>query len=286
MNDEKYKFKKGIYIAIGILIIVAAILMLIFGLTLDSLNDKVYIIISIVLFALVIPYYFLAAYLINDLKDKFKELVIGDAFTSRHFLYYSRQRWLNEKIKYIITRNEFESLNYYKANDTFEFKANDLVVGSIRDVQFRSMDYKYYTEQLNLKKYGRVYSLNLRSDNNFKLVITKDDYSTSLNKIDLNINGYNFYTNNNDLSNKYILKDKVEENISKIDCYGSIFIEISNGSLYLIIDGIKQSFDITGNRTYNDISEDVEREIFIINELINSFKFDDPKPKIKPLKIK
>ena len=78
---------------------------------------------------------------------------------------------------------------------------------------------------------------------------------------------------------------KLEVALDKIKNYGEIFIEINNSSLYLIIDGIKESFDIV-NRNYNEITEDVEREIFIINELIYSFKFEPPKPKIKKLKIK
>lgn len=284
MSDANYKIKKGTYIGIGVFLVLAAILLLITGLTIDSNFEKVLIILSIILFVLVIPYYFLAAYLINGLKDRFKELVIGDAFTSRNFIYNSRQKFLKENTKYIISRNEFEDLNYYKANSDFLFKANNLVVGSIRDVQFRSMDYKYYTEQFNLKKCGRVYSLNLKSDSSFKLVITNNDY-TSLKKIDLSFNDYNVYTNNFDLANKYIISEKLEVALEKIKNYGEIFIEINNSSLYLIIDGIKESFDIV-NRNYNEITEDVEREIFILNELIYSFKFEAPKPKIKKLKIK
>lgn len=285
MNDSNYKIKRTIYIVIGILMLVLAILLLILGLTIDTNYKTVLIVISIVLFVLVIPYYFLAVLLINNLKNRYKELLISDAFTSREFLYYSRQKGLKEeKIKYIIGRNEFEALNYYKGNDTLEYASNELVVGSIRDVQFRSMDYKYLTGKINTKKCGRIYALNLKSDPNFKLAITKD--SNSLSKTDIKIKDYNVYTNNNDLANKYILADKIEENISKIDCYGDIFIGINNGSLYLIIDGIKKSFDVENNRNYNDITQDVEREILIINELINSFKFEAPKPKVKPLKIK
>ena len=286
MNDSKYKFKRLTYIAIGFLILILGVLLLILGFTINSNIDKVIIAIAIVLLVSVIPYYFLAVLLINSLKNKYKELLISDAFTSRDFLYYSRQKFLKEnKIKYIITRNEFENLNYYRANDTLNFVANELVVGSIRDIQFRSMDYKYLTEKLNTKKCGRIYSLNLKSDNAFRLVITKDNY-TSLNKINLKINNYNVYTNNNDLANKYILVDNFSENISKIEAYGNIFIEINNGSLYLIIDGINKSFDVENNRNYNDITEDVEREIYIINTIINSFKFEAPKPKIRQLKIK
>lgn len=285
MNDTKYKFKRLTYISMGVLILILAVLVLILGLTMDVDYKKVLIIISIVLFVLVVPYYFLAVLLINNLKNRYKELLISDAFTSRDFLYYSRQKGLKEeKIKYIIGRNEFEELNYYKGNDTLEYASNELVVGSIRDVQFRSMDYKYLTEKLNAKKCGRVYALNLKSDPSFKLAITKDNYS--LKKTDIKINDYNVYSNNVDLANKYILIDKIVDNIGKIDCYGEIFIGINNGSLYLIIDGIKKSFDVENNRNYNDITQDVEREIFIINELINSFKFEAPKPKVKPLKIK
>ena len=162
---------------------------------------------------------------------------------------------------------------------------NELVVGDIRTVDFRAEDYAFVTSIGNKKKYGRIYSFNLKSDPEFKLIITKDNYSTNLQKLDLNLLKYNFYTNNQTLALKYIHQEKFIERIAKIESYGPIFMEIINSSLYLIIDGIKESFVIEG-REYNDISEDVEKELFIMNNIIESFDFSFKPKKEKEFKIK
>ena len=285
MEDTIFKVKRGIYIAIGYLILALGVLLLIIGLTLSVSYKNVLITIAIILMVGSIGYYFIAVALINNLKNKYKELIIMDAFTSRQFFYFSRQKGINDKNKYSFTRNEFESLNYYKCNEDFSFLKNELVVGSIRNIDFRSMDYKYISESKNIVKCGRIYSLNLKSDKGFVLLITKNSEQTNLKKMDLKLLGLNFYTNNIDLANKYIIEDKFSEKIEKLFHYNLDFIKVYNGSIYFILDGIKESFDLE-NRTYNDITQDVEKEIFIINCFIDSFKFEPNKPKLKPLKIK
>ena len=137
----------------------------------------------------------------------------------------------------------------------------------------------------NVKKCGRVYSFNLKSDNNFKLIITKENNYSSLKKLDIDLLDYNVFTNDIDLAKKYIKTDEFIEKIKKIEHYGELFFEVFNGSLYLIIDGITNSFEII-NREYNDIANDVEREIFIMNNVIDSFKFEFKPKEMKPLKIK
>lgn len=285
MNDSKYKIRTLAYYGICLFLFLLAILLLILGLVTKNLGGTTFIIISIVLFVLGLLYSVGLHFIINSLKNRYKEFVIDDAFLTYHFYYSSRQMGISNKNKYAILEKEFLDLNYYKATDEFSYFANELVVGSIRDIQFRSNDYAYLTSLKNVKKCGRIYSLNLKSDNEFKLVITKDNNYTSLKKLDINLLDYNVFTNNIDLANKYIKIDSFNEKIKKIEHYGALFFEIYNGSLYFIIDGIKNSFDIN-NREYNDIANDVEREIFIINNVIDSFKFEYKVQREKPLKIK
>ena len=285
MEDTNYKLKKGIYIAIGFLLLAFGILLLILGLTLDVSIKTLLITLSIILMVGSILYYFLAVKLINGLKNRYKELLISDAFVSRQFLYFSRQLGVDDKNKYSFSKDEFESLNYYKGNDELKFFKNELVVGSIRDIDFRSMDYKYMTDVKKTVKSGRIYSLNLKSDKDFVLLISKNNESTNLKKMDLKLANYNFYTNNIDLASKYINAEKFSEKIGKIEHHSKTYIKIYNGSLYVILEDLCNSFDVL-NRTYNDITEDLEKEIYLINCMIDCFNFEAPKPKIKPLKIK
>lgn len=285
MNDSKYKIRTLAYYGICLFLFLLAILLLILGLVTKQFGGTTFVIISIVLFILGIAYSIGLHFIINSLKNRYKEFVIDDAFLTYHFYYSSRQTGISNKNKYAILEKEFLDLNYYKANDEFSYFVNELVVGSIRDIQFRSNDYSYITEQKNTKKCGRIYSLNLKSDPDFKMVITKDNSYSSLKKLDLDLIEYNVFTNNVDLAKKYIKTDEFVEKIKKIEHYGVLFFEVLNGSLYFIIDGIKNSFEII-NREYNDIANDVEREIFIINNVIDSFKFEYKPVKEKPLKLK
>jgi len=284
MNDEKYRYRRLAYIGVCILLFFLTILIFIFGLATKKYYGNTILIISIVLLVVSLIYAFLLRVIINSLKNRYKMFVIDDAFKTYNFLYESRQQGIY-KNKYAIYIDEFNNLNYYKKNDEFEFLINELVVGSIRDIQFRSEDYSFISNSGNTKKCGRIYSLNLKSDDSFKLIITNDDYSASFKKLDLKLLGFNFYTNNIDLANKYIKEDEFKIKIEKIMKYGPLFIEITNSSLYFIIDGIKNSFSID-NRDYNDISNDVEREIYIINNVIDSFKFEFKPKEEKKLKIK
>ena len=281
MDESRYKIKKITYEVLAFVLFLFSILILILSLV---LINRVLLVISIVFIVISVLYLIFLNKLINSIKNRYKELLISDAFTVHNFLYVSRQKTI-KKNKYAIYKEEFENLNYYKANDDFKYVINELVVGDIRTIDFRAEDYAYVTSVGNKKKCGRIYSFNLKSDPSFKLVITKDDYSTSLSKLDLNLLKYNFYTNNQQLALKYIHEEKFIEKIAKIESYGSIFIEINNSSLYLIIDGIKESFVIE-NREYNDISEDVDRELFIMNNIIESFDFSFKPKKVKELKIK
>ena len=285
MNDSKYKMRKLAYEGICLLLFLLGILLLIYGLITRNVGGFPFIIASIIIFVLAIVYVSVLNIIINGLKNKFKEFVINDAFLTYHFYYKSRQKGINKNEKYAIQEQEYLDLNYYKTSDEFKYRINELVVGSIRDIQFRSNDYAYITDLGNNKKCGRIYSLNLKSDNEFKLVITKENYQTNLKKLDTKLNGYNVYSNNTELANKYIKVDEFNNRISKVDTYGALFIEVFNGSLYFIIDGIKNSFEIE-NREYLDISNDVEKEIFIINNIIDSFKFEFKPKEVKPLKIK
>lgn len=284
MNDEKYRYRRFAYIGICILLIVLTILLFIFGLATMKYYGNIILIISIVLLVITAIYAFLLRVIINSLKNRYKMFVIDDAFKTYNFLYESRQSGVN-KNKYAIYIDEFNNLNYYKKNDEFEFLVNEVVIGSIRDIQFRSEDFAFISNMGNTKKCGRIYSLNLKSSEDFKLIITNDDYSLSLKKMDLKLLGFNFYTNNIDLANKYIKVNEFNEKIEKIKKYGKVFIEITNSSLYFIIDGIKNSFSII-DRDYNDIANDVEREIYIINNVIDSFKFEFKPKEEKKLKIK
>ena len=285
MDDTNFKLKKGIYIAIGYLLLAFGILLLILGLTLDVSIKNVLIIISVILIVGAIGYYFLSVKMINNLKNRFKELIISDAFTSKNFLYFSRQLGIDDKNKYAFSKEEYESLNYFKANDELKFMRNELVVGQIRSIDFRSMDYKFITEMKKTTKSGRIYSLNLKSNKDFTLLITKNNETTSLKKMDLRYGNYNFYTNNIDMANKYINGEKFGEKILKLEHYSPVFMKVFNGSVYVILDNLGNSFEIE-NRTYNDITEDVEKEMLIISTIIDCFNFEAPKPKIKPLKIK
>lgn len=284
MNDEKYRYRRLAYIITGILIPIFALLLLILGLATFKGGGKPVVITSIVIFVLAIIYYFFAQVKIFSLKNRYKEFVISDAFLTYQFDYYSRQLGIMSN-KYKIDKYEFEDLNYYKTRPDYKFYCNELVVGSIRDVQFRSEDYKYLTDKGNTNKCGRIYALNLKSDEAFKLIITKEDYSTNLKKMNINLGNYNVYTNNIDLASKYILVDQFMENITKLEEFGPLFFEVYNRSLYLIIDGIKNSF-IIEDREYFDIQGDVENEIMIINGIIDSFKFTMPEKKEKPFIIK
>ena len=281
MDESNYKVKKFIYQLLCIVLCIFSILILILALT---TNNKVLLFVSLGFIAISVVYLAFLNKIINSLKNRFKELIISDAFTVHNFLYYSRQKTVINN-KYAIYKDEFDKLNYYKTTDEFKYVVNELVVGDIRTVDFRAEDYAFVTSIGNKKKYGRIYSFNLKSNPEFKLIITKDNYSTSLQKIDLNLLKYNFYTNNQALALKYINQEKFIERIAKIESYGPIFIEIINSSLYLIIDGIKESFVIEG-REYNDISEDVEKELFIMNNIIESFNFSFKPKKEKELKIK
>ena len=283
MNDTSYKLNKVVYRALELVLPLSGILILIIALVLDLDYSNVLITISIIIFVLSVGYFVLANYLVRNLVNRYKEIVIQDAFTSRNFLYYSRQTGINDKNKYVFTQNEFESLNYFKGNDELTFNKNELVVGDVRDVDFRSMDYKYLTSTNRPTNYGRIYSFNLRSDNDFVFLMQKDNCS-SLKKLDIKYKDYNFYTNNVDKALNVINIDKIAENLEKIENYGSLFIKVLNGSLYLIIDK-KETFVIE-NRTYNDITDDIEREIYIINLIIESFKFKPKIHKTKQLKIK
>ena len=281
MDESRYKIKKITYEVLAFVLFLFSILILILSLV---LINRVLLVISIVFIVISVLYLIFLNKLINSIKNRYKELLINDEITVHNFLYVSRQKTI-KKNKYAIYKEEFENLNYYKANDDFKYVINELVVGDIRTIDFRAEDYAYVTSVGNKKKCGRIYSFNLKSDPSFKLVITKDDYSTSLSKLDLNLLKYNFYTNNQQLALKYIHEEKFIEKIAKIESYGSIFIEINNSNLYLIIDGIKESFVIE-NREYNDISEDVDRELFIMNNIIESFDFSFKPKKVKELKIK
>ena len=197
MNDEKYRYRRLAYIVVGILIPVFALLLLILGLVMYKTGGKPLVFVSIGVFVFAIIYYFIAQILIFSLKNKYKELVISDAFLTYHFDYVSRQMGIISN-KYMIDKFEFEDLNYFKTNPTYKFFFNELVVGSIKDVQFRCEDFRYLTDKGNTNKCGRVYALNLKSDSDFKLIITKDNYPTSLKKMDISLCGYNVYTNNID----------------------------------------------------------------------------------------
>lgn len=284
MNDSKYKIRLYAYYGICLFLFLLAILLLILGITTKNVGGMVFIIISIVLFVVGVAYLSVLHLLINSLKNRFKEFVIMDAFQTYDFYYCSRQTGIKNN-KYAILEDEFLSLNYYKTTDDFTYFINELVVGSVRDIQFRSNDYSYLSSVKNSKKCGRIYSFNLKSDNEFKLVITKDNNYSSLKKLDIDLANYNAFTNNIELAKKYIKTDEFNAKINKIDHYGDIFIEVLNGSLYLIIDGIKNSFEIV-NREYGDIANDVEKEIFIMNNIIDSFKFEFKPKEVKPLKIK
>lgn len=285
MNESKYKLRLLAYYGICLFLFLLAILLLILGLVTKNVGGTPLIIISIVLFVIGIIYSVSLHFIINSLKNRYKEFLIDDAFTTYHFYYTSRQTGINNKNKYAIQEKEFLDLNYYKSSDDFTYSINELVVGTVRDIQFRSNDYSYLTSMKNVKKCGRIYSLNLKSDNNFKLIITKENNYSSLKKLDIDLLDYNVFTNDIDLAKKYIKTDEFIEKIKKIEHYGALFFEVFNGSLYLIIDGIKNSFEII-NREYNDIANDVEREIFIMNNVIDSFKFEFKPKEMKPLKIK
>ncbi len=284
MNDTNYKVYTITYRAIEALLPLFGILLLILSLTIDTSYKNVLLVIAIVLIVLSIGYAFLATYLVNRLKNRYKELVISDAFTARNFLYFSRQKGIDDKNKYSFSQAEFEGLNFFKGNDSLTYFKNDLVVGDIRNVDFRSMNYAYLTGTNKKSNFGRIYSLNLKSDNNFELLITKNNEKTNLTKLDLKLRGYNFYSNDPKKALEYIINDKFETEIEKIENYGPLFMKVLNGSLYLIIDK-KETFE-TENRTYNDICDDLEREILILNCIIESFKFTPNKPKVKEMKIK
>ena len=285
MNESKYKLRMLAYYGICLFLFLLAILLLILGLVTKNFGGTAFIIISICLFVGGFIYSVGLHFIINSLKNRYKEFVIDDAFTTYHFYYSSRQTGINNKNKYAIQEKEFLDLNYYKATDDFSYYINELVVGVIRDIQFRSNDYSYLTSLKNVKKCGRIYSFNLKSDPNFKLVITKDNNYSSLKKLDIDLLNYNVFTNDIELAKKYIKADEFNVKIKKIEHYGELFFEVLNGSLYLIIDGIKNSFEII-NREYNDIANDVEKEIFIMNNVIDSFKFEFKPKEAKPLKIK
>lgn len=284
MNDEKYRYRRLAYIGISAMLFLLSILLLILGIVNMKYWGKALMIIAIVFIALSVIYACMLGVILNNLKNKYKEFVISDAFITYNFLYSSRQLGV-KKNKYAITEEEFNSLGYTKMGDEFEFFTNELVVGDIRGIDFRSEDYAYISNMGNKKKCGRIYALNLKADPSFNLVITKENYTTDLNKLDINPLGFNIYTNNSELAKKTI-SDKFEAKIEKVVHYGALFIRITNGSLYLIIDGIKDSFSILNNREYGDISNDVEKEVFIINNLIDSFNFTFKEKKEKPLKIK
>lgn len=281
MDDSKYKFRKLAYIGIAFLLYIISILLLIL-----FFLSKIFplLIVSIVCLVISIIYSLFLNKIINSLKNRYKEFVINDAFLVHDFLYVSRQKGIVNN-KYAIYKEEFDKLNYYKTNDEFTYNVNELVVGDIRTIDFRSEDYSFKSSIGKTKKCGRIYSFNLKSDPNFKLIITKDDYSTNLKKLDLDLLKYNFYSNDQALAIRYIHQDIFLEKIAKIEKYGDIFIEIIDSSLYLIIDGIKESFVIE-NREYNDVSEDVEKELFIMNNIIESFDFSFKPKKEKEFKIK
>jgi len=281
MDDSKYKFRKLAYIGIAFLLYILSILLLIL-----FFLSKIFplLIVSIGCLVISIIYSLFLNKIINSLKNRYKEFVINDAFLVHDFLYVSRQKGIVNN-KYAIYKEEFDKLNYYKTNDEFTYNVNELVVGDIRTIDFRSEDYSFKSSIGKTKKCGRIYSFNLKSVPNFKLIITKDNYSTNLKKLDLDLLKYNFYSNDQALAIKYIHQDIFLEKIAKIEKYGDIFIEIIDSSLYLIIDGIKESFVIE-NREYNDISEDVEKELFIMNNIIESFDFSFKPKKEKEFKIK
>lgn len=281
MDESRYKLRKLAYIGIAFLLFFLSALLLILTI---AFKYGVLIGITIAVFVIAIVYVALLNKIINSLKNRYKEFIISDAFLVHNFLYFSRQKGIINN-KYAIYKEEYDKLNYYKTSDEFKYEVNELVVGDIRTVDFRAEDYRFKSSMGNTKKCGRIYSFNLKSDSNFKLVITKDDYSTNLKRMDLDLLKYNFYSNDQALANKYIHPDKFIEKIAKIENYGNIFIEINNSSLYLIIDGVKNSFEVE-NREYNDISEDVEKELFIMNNIIDSFNFEFKPPKVKELKIK
>ena len=283
MNDSSYKLNKLVYRALEVVLPLFGALLLILALVLDLDYSNVLITISIVVFVISVLYFFLANILVRNLNDRYKEIVIQDAFKARNLLYFSRQTGLTDKNKYAFTQEEFESLNYFKGNDELLFHKNELVVGDVRDVDFRSMDYKYLTNTNRATNYGRIYSFNLRSDNDFILLMDKEN-NTTLKKLDIKYKGYSFYTNDVNKALGIINVDKIDEYLSKIENYGSLFIKVLNGSLYLIIDK-KETFEIE-NKTYNDIVDDLEREIYIINSVIECFKFKPKIHKTKELKIK
>ena len=281
MDDSKYKFRKLAYIGIAFLLYIISILLLIL-----FFLSKIFplLIVSIVCLVISIIYSLFLNKIINSLKNRYKEFVINDAFLVHDFLYVSRQKGIVNN-KYAIYKEEFDKLNYYKTNDEFTYNVNELVVGDIRTIDFRSEDYSFKSSIGKTKKCGRIYSFNLKSDPNFKLIITKENNYSSLKKLDIDLLDYNVFTNDIDLAKKYINQDEFIEKIKKIEHYGELFFEVFNGSLYLIIDGIKNSFEIL-NREYNDIANDIEREIFIMNNIIDSFKFEFKPKERKPLKIK
>lgn len=281
MDDSKYRLRKLAYAGVVILLyIFSALLLILFF----SLRINAILIVSIVFFAISIIFSLFYNKFINGLKNRYKEYVISDAFIVHNFLYVSRLKGI-KKNKYAIGKEEYDKLNYYKTTDEFTYNINELVVGDIRTIDFRSEDYSFKSNMGNTKKCGRIYSFNLKSDPNFKLIITKNDYSTNLKKIDLDLLKYNFYSNDQALAIKYIHQDKFLERIEKTEKYGDLFIEIIDSSLYLIIDGVKNSFEVE-NREYSDISEDVEKELFIMNNIIESFNFEFKPHKEKVLKIR
>ena len=211
MDDSKYKFRKLAYIGIAFLLYILSILLLIL-----FFLSKIFplLIVSIVCLVISIIYSLFLNKIINSLKNRYKEFVINDAFLVHDFLYVSRQKGIVNN-KYAIYKEEFDKLNYYKTNDEFTYNVNELVVGDIRTIDFRSEDYSFKSSIGKTKKCGRIYSFNLKSDPNFKLIITKDNYSTNLKKLDLDLLKYNFYSNDQALAIRYIHQDIFLEKIAK-----------------------------------------------------------------------
>jgi hypothetical protein len=119
MNESKYKLRILAYYGICLFLFLLAILLLILGLVTKNVGRTPLIIVSIILFIIGIIYSVSLHFIINSLKNRYKEFLIDDAFTTYHFYYTSRQTGISNKNKYAIQEKEFLDLNYYNQSEVF-----------------------------------------------------------------------------------------------------------------------------------------------------------------------
>lgn len=284
MNEFEYKMKKIIYTSILFLIILVAIILLIYGLTTLNFNGKTFIIISIVFFALIVPYYFLQSYLKYNLDNSYKEIVFKGLFKTYKLEYYSKQKGLT-KNQYLISKEDFDNLEYVNSKFNYTLEMNELIIGTLRNTQLKAMDYNYFDDKGLKFSSGRIYAFNLRADRALKLIAGKNREYSQLKKLDITKTDIIFYTNDPDKALKHINLDRLDDSLLKLEKYGELFMEINNGSLYLIIDKLTDSFPIDNdNKSYMDMVENIDMEIARINHILNAF-ITKPEPK-KQAKMK